>query len=875
MKNLLFLSILVLAAQICKAQESTGRLEGIIVRSQTNESLEGANVTLVGTQKGDATDKKGTFKIEQIRPGKYEVKIQLIGYRTHHQKIQIQPDKTTKIYLTLEPAVLDAPEVTVEGERVEDIRLQVSPPSFKLEPNEVKEMAGAFEDVMRSVFSLPGVQATSDFGNQFIVRGGGPDQNLVLVDDVEIFNPYRNSGMPSLINPSIVREVNLYAGAFPALFGDRLSSVLTVHTRDGSTQKWLSGQIGLNLVNANFLFEGKAPLWNGSWLVSNRRTYNQLFAESYAKRLTSNNVALPDFEDWHIKVALHPSPKHRLQFHSILGSNNQAFLIKEDLGEQDSERETLDGDDKIKTNIVGGSWNYLLSQRFQTKIYANWYKNSGNSSFAGDFLPANDGAALRFATGFATEPPPVFSGGDSVFVFAHDQRFDFRKLAFGGWLVYEHGRHVIESGFGFDFLKNSIDSQLSFSEFGKVVFDALQTAPNFFGALGDSIDQRKSYHRSNIYVQDKWTVLGGKAFVQPGLRFDYYDLIKRGYVSPRLKASYHVNAETTISAAWGIYRQSPGFEKLLDGGRVFDLLKFEDLSELSAEKAVHNVFAVQRQFGDQWHLTVETYYKRFDDLIDQTIELVERPVAVYLAGQPGLPDSYRVEKELVFKKNPKAVNDVTGNAYGLDVRLEKGVSQVSDCLSGWLSYSFGKSMRTQTFDDRRMSYPYDFDRRHSVDVVLNQRIGPKLTLGLTWRHGTGFPYTPALAVEPLVAEVASDPSNPDLIKPTILTDPETGAARFVPTFGGPENINSRRYPDYQRLDVRMTYSTKWLHSEWQFYLDFVNLLNRKNVLLFRSIVRTEIDESLPQSLQFLRVRAFEEPVNLYPFIPSFGVHVAF
>ena len=169
MKNLLFLSILVLAAQICKAQESAGRLEGIIVRSQTNESLEGANVTLVGTQKGDATDKKGTFKIEQIRPGKYEVKIQLIGYRTHHQKIQIQPNKTTEIYLNLEPAVLDAPEVTVEGERVGDIRLQITPLSFKLEPNEVKGMAGASEDVTRSVVSFPGSLATGDFRQQFIL----------------------------------------------------------------------------------------------------------------------------------------------------------------------------------------------------------------------------------------------------------------------------------------------------------------------------------------------------------------------------------------------------------------------------------------------------------------------------------------------------------------------------------------------------------------------------------------------------------------------------------------------------------------------------------------------------------------------------------
>ena len=110
---------------------------------------------------------------------------------------------------------------------------------------------------MRSILSLPGVQATSDFSNQFIVRGGGPDQNLILLDDEEIYNPYRNSGMPSLINPSVIKDVNLFAGGYPALFGDRLSSVLTVHSRDGSTQDWLKGSLGANLTSANLLLEGK------------------------------------------------------------------------------------------------------------------------------------------------------------------------------------------------------------------------------------------------------------------------------------------------------------------------------------------------------------------------------------------------------------------------------------------------------------------------------------------------------------------------------------------------------------------------------------------------------------------------------------------
>ncbi|MCG8605061.1 TonB-dependent receptor [bacterium] len=861
------------------AQTASGVLEGFVLKSQSNEPLSGANVILIGTQQGDATDSSGYFKIEQIVPGDYEIEVRLIGYRTNRLKLEVEADKTVKVYINLEQQVLEGAEVEVQGERVEDIRLEVTPPSFKIKPEEVKVMAGALEDVMRSVLTLPGVQATSDFSNQFIVRGGGPDQNLILLDDVELYNPYRNSGMPSLVNPSIVKDVNLYAGGYPAFFGDRLSSVLTVHTRYGSSQNWLKGEVGLNLTTANLLLEGKTPFWNGSWLISNRRTYNQLFAEDFAGRLTLNNVAFPDFRDWHFKMALQPSAKHRFQLHSIWGSNNQDFLIKDELGEQDSEREDFDGGDQIRTAVVGGSWSFYASQNFQTKVFANWYKNDGDSRFAGDFIPDNDVSAIYALPPEDREyrpPPPVFAQGDTTFLFAHNQQFSFRKLSAGGWLVHNRNRHIIETGFGVDLLENSVNGELKLSEFGEVVFDALLSAPNWFGALGDRSDQSSSYDRAYFYLQDKISFLSEKLFVQPGARLDYYGLLNRAYVSPRLQFSYEWDPVTTINAAWGIYRQSPGFEKLLDGGQVFDLLRFEDLEGLSAERAFHSVLGVQRWLNDRLHLTLEGYHKKFDDLIEQAQQQIMRPVAFYVEGAPGLADSYVVQEREVFEKTAKPTNDVRGTAYGLDARLEKRVNDRSDRWSGWLSYSLSKSTRTQAFDGIEMTYPYEFDRRHALNLVLNYRLGGNWNFGLTWRYGTGFPFTPALRVEPLIAEVAPDPNNPDEIKPTILTDPETGFARFIPDFGGPENINSRRYPDYHRLDLRLTYTAKWFHSNWQFYVEAINVYNRKNVLFLRSIIEIEgADEHLPLALRFPKPVPFREPVYMYPFIPSFGLRVAF
>ncbi|NIR52316.1 TonB-dependent receptor [candidate division KSB1 bacterium] len=879
MKAVISAWIFCLMAHAASAQNASpsGVLEGYVLKRQTNDPLEGANVILTGTQKGDATDESGYFKIDQIIPGQYELQVQLIGYKTNRLKLEIEPNQNLRIHIKLEPRVLEGSEVTVEGERVEDIRLEVTPPSFEIKLQEVKEMAGALEDVMRSVLTLPGVHATSDFSNQFIVRGGGPDQNLILLDYVELFNPYRNSGMPSLINPSIVRDVNLYAGGYPALFGDRLSSVLTVHTRDGTTQKWLGGDFGVNLTTANFLIEGKIPMWDGSWFVSNRRTYNQLFAEDFAGRLTLNNVAFPDFEDWHFKMVLNPNTKHRIQLHGIVACNNQDFLIKDELGEQESERETFDGEDEIRTTVVGGSWTFSPSQNLQTSLFTNWYQNDGDSRFAGDFAPTNDRSALAAQPPLAQgPPPPVFAEGDTTFLFAHNQQFEFRKLSAGGWLVYERGRHVMETGFGIDLLKNGVNGELELSEFGEVVFDALKSAPNWFGALGDRSDQNSSYKKSYFYLQDKISFLNRKAFIQPGLRFDYYGLIDQGYFSPRLKLSYKLDPVTTIQASWGVYRQSPGFEKLLDGGQVFDLLRFEDFEGLSAERAIHSVIGLQKWLNDQWRLTFEAYHKKFDDLIDQVQQEVVRPVAVYASGPPALAESYFVRERPVFEKIAKPMNDIKGTAFGLDFRLEKRVIDPADRWSGWLSYSLGKSTREQTFDGVRMSYPYNFDRRHSMNLILNYRLGRHWMIGFTWRYGTGFAFTPALRAEPLIAQVAPDPDNPEEVKPTILTDPETGFARFIPDFGGPENLNSKRHSDYHRLDGRITFTTKWFNSDWQFYLEAINIYNRGNVLFLRSIINIEgVRENLPPALQFPTPVVFREPVYMYPFIPSFGLSVSF
>ena len=176
-----------------------------------------------------------------------------------------------------------------------------------LAPAAVQRVAGAGDNVFHALQTLPGVSATEDWGSRLSVRGGGPDQNLTVMDGVEIHNPYRLFGITSAFNPEIVDRFELTAGGFGAKYGDRLSSILLVDNRQGTTTRRLAGSATSSFTDSNVVLEGKLPgRASGSWLVTGRRTYYDLIAERIAK------MDFPGFQDVQAKGVWDPKPGHRL-----------------------------------------------------------------------------------------------------------------------------------------------------------------------------------------------------------------------------------------------------------------------------------------------------------------------------------------------------------------------------------------------------------------------------------------------------------------------------------------------------------------------------------------------------------------------------------
>ncbi|MGQ9707761.1 MAG: TonB-dependent receptor [bacterium] len=249
----------------------TGAVNGFVRDSTNGEPLGYANVEIKGTGQGTITNSRGYFYLGEIAPGTYQLEVTFIGYAPFSQRITVAEGKLTSLNIELKPAPVPLGEVQVTAERARFER-EVEISSKRLDTRQlvlVPKLGGEV-DIMRTVQLLPGVITVSDFSNKLYIRGGSPDQNLILLDGITVYNPSHLFGIFSPFVPEAVADVNLLAGGFPAQYGSRLSSVLDVTTREGNSKRY-TGEASVSMIAAKAIAEGPIP--NGSILIAGRRTY--------------------------------------------------------------------------------------------------------------------------------------------------------------------------------------------------------------------------------------------------------------------------------------------------------------------------------------------------------------------------------------------------------------------------------------------------------------------------------------------------------------------------------------------------------------------------------------------------------------------------
>lgn len=397
----LLLVFALLGASGARGQQAA-TVSGFVTDDETGETLLLANVIVLPSGPGGATNLSGYYAIADLAPGTYTVRCSYIGFVTRDTEITLLPGENRRLDIALAPenVVVDEILITAEALVEEEARnVGVS----RMTVATIKELPAIFEaDVFRSLQLLPGITSASDYSSGLYIRGGNPGQTLILLDRTSVYNPTHVFGFFSTFNPDAIKDVQIFKGGFPASYGGRIGSVLDIYNKDGNRREFQAG-LTLGVLASRAYAEG--PYSKGSWMVAVRRsTLEPLLA------ILDDVNAVPDafsFADVNSKVNLDATPNDRLSFSFYLGQDNLRLSFLED-----SELRLRYGNRTASAN-----WTHLFSETlFST---------------------------FTLTTSRYQSKPRVRFGGTE---FGQDNRVYDSSLK-GDFEYYPNDRHLLEGGF--------------------------------------------------------------------------------------------------------------------------------------------------------------------------------------------------------------------------------------------------------------------------------------------------------------------------------------------------------------------------------------------------------------------------------------------
>lgn len=539
------------------AQQHHATLEGRVLEKSAKQPLEFVNVVLQEIHIGIATNSEGHYTIEKIPVGSYTVKFSLIGFKERSvQNIRINPGKNM-LDVLLEESTIETQEVVVTPKPE---RYDASGITARLGKQMVSGTPGSAQDIFWVVQTLPGIASDGD-NSKLYVRGGSPDENLVLYDGATIRNPFHfdmmGGGYWSIFNSRLVEKVEFFAGGFPARYGDRLSSVLLIENRTGDREK-MKGEGSISMSDASGTLETPLPFADGAALVSFRRSYFDVFLK-YTD-LAADYSVLPYFFDINSKFDFHLSPTHTFTFSGLYSQEKMYGYFD-------------------KPNYTGNfSWknnNKVLTARLRSVL---------NDFFLSDFI-----LSLSAATSSNLQPRNAIENYDTQELSLKQDFtiiFPGNEFHVGGWLVRE---------------KEDITIDLP-----------LEIAVNF--------EERKlrgngTLLKPSLYVDDKWTI-SSTFNASVGVRYDYVAESGESTISPRFNISYAWNEHMSLSADYGLYYQTPrsfelGMNKNLKSKRAESYgvgIKHEVGDEIVISLEIYNKNLSQLITIDSlWHLSNNGY----------------------------------------------------------------------------------------------------------------------------------------------------------------------------------------------------------------------------------------------------------------------------
>ncbi len=685
---------LLLSCLLATAQEKF-TLSGTISDSKSNETLIGVNLFIPELKTGVTTNEYGFYSIT-IPKGNYNIRISYMGYQTLEESIQLNQNTKTNFKLltnenTLKEIIITDTKTKTDIRKPEMSVNKLSISAIKRMPVVLGEV-----DVLKSILLLPGVTNAGEGASGFNVRGGGADQNLILLDEATIFNSSHVFGFFSVFNPDAIKDLKLYKGGIPARFGGRASSVLDIYQKDGSSKEFHANG-GIGLISSRLLIEGPLVKDRGSFLIGGRSSYAHLFMK--LSKDQKNNAAY--FYDLNTKMTYKLNPNNNLYLSGYFGRD--VFSLANSF-----------------TNIYGNStlnlrWNHLFSDKLFSNlslIYSDYYY----------------GLDLDFV-GFQWD-----SG-----IKNYNIKYDFKNYISDRFKL-NYGLNAIYYDFNPGIIKpSSATSGINFSQLDKkyalepaLYINANQELSTKFSVsygLRYSLFYRLGQSNLNVYannnpitfntnmqIYEKATPIGTQTFQKNDILKSY------SYLEPRFSLAYQFNEKQSVKAS---YNRMIQYLQLISNTSSPTPLDVWTPSDTFIKPQIADQVALGyfKNFSNEsYSLEVEAYYKKVQNRID------------YIDGADLIANN--ALEQVILNGQMRS--------YGLEVMLKKNEGR----LNGWVSYTLSKSQQQtpgrtaiESGINNGQWYNSAYDKTHNLAITSSYLLNEKWSFGANFTLQSGQPIT--------------------------------------------------------------------------------------------------------------------------------------
>lgn len=790
----------ILISSFCNCQNFN--ISGYISDRNSGETLIGANIYNISSNEGISSNSYGYYNISLPR-GKNILTCSYIGYDSDTLVIDLLSDTLINFAINLTTKNLSEVKLKSRETNTKSVISEVNIPV-----KEIKKLPALLgeRDILKSIQLLPGVQSGNEGTSGIYVRGGGPEQNLILLDGVNVYNSSHLFGFFSIFNDDAIKNINLIKGGFPARFGGRLSSVLEINMKDGNFNKWQT-EGGLGLISGNITVQGPIIKNKTSVIISARRTWIDLLAEPL-KNLIQNNTQFSGENNYDGKYF----------FYDLNAKINHKFSNR----------------DRVFFSFYSGK------DDFSSK-----YINSSNDKLYDETLNSNYNSTLNSNTSFGLTWKNITSSlrwnhivNKKIFLnttllytkYIFDNLINSENEIINSYpdsnetITNEFSNYLYSSGIEDIGIKLDLDYALNNKHYLK--FGATYIKHKFFPG---EMEYNASYNDISIstnaifsehlipddfyfYFEDQYKI-SNRLSANIGLHYAVFKINTKTYQSPqpRVSARYLLNENTSIKFSYATMQQNIHLLTNSSFGLPNDMwVPATDI--VSPQKSKQFVLGLNKSFNENiFEASLEFYHKKMEDLI------------TFSEGSNIIATNFSSWEDKIEMNG-------LGKSTGIELFIKKNLGK----LTGWVGYTWSKTTRQFPNINLGQEYPYKFDRTHDFSIVSSYEINDKIKISGTWVYGTGNAITMPIAQYLLV---------------------QGGSFTEYFEYG---TKNDYRLPAYHRLDISCNYTkqNKKSTSIWSFGI--YNVYNRMNP--FFILLENELVDGVRQRVA--------KQISLFPIMPS-------